>query len=102
MSLPIVIIGNGIAANTAASEIKRFNSQAQIIMVSEETLPAYSACVLPNYLCHEISREKVFLKKMADYNADNIKAIFGQKAFEIDTDKNEVHLETRKLLVLGL
>lgn len=88
----IVIIGNGIAANTAASTIRRLNNHAKITMISAETSPLYSACILADYLAGDIQREALFLKKFEDYARENTDVFWG-RATEIDIANNKVYLE---------
>ena len=65
--MKVVIIGNGIGGFSVASNLRRMNNQANITMISNETTPLYSACVLPDYLSGKISREKTFVKTQKDY-----------------------------------
>jgi len=93
----IVIIGNGIAGNTAALRVRELNPRAEVIILSEEPFPLYSACVLTDYLGHEIDRERVFVKRLADYSKRGIKVLFGQKATALDIWEREVLLETENV-----
>ena len=94
MRMRVVIIGNGIAANTAASTVRRLDSQAEVVLVSEERVPLYSACVLADYLGEEIDRDRVFLKKAADYSEQGLKTLFDQKATALDISNKRVFLDT--------
>ncbi len=78
----IVIIGNGISGNTALEAIQKYNSSSELVMISEEPYPEYSACVLPHYVSGDISRKKVFLKSLKDYNG--VKIRFGVRVEKID------------------
>lgn len=89
-----VIIGNGIAGNSAASTIRRLNKEADITIISEETYPLYSACVLANYVSGETGRERIFLKAFPDYLQENIQLISGQKAIALDVGRKRVILES--------
>jgi len=94
----VVIIGNGVAANAAAAVIRKINSITPITMISQEAFPEYSACVLSKkYICGEMDREDVFLKKPEDYEKQNIKTLFGQKVTRIDSEKKEVILRNQKV-----
>ena len=94
----VVIIGNGIAGNTAAAAIREYDAQARITMISDEAVPLYSACVLPNYLASEIERQRVFLKSFNDYAEQGIETILGQRAVEIDLERKRLLLENKNLL----
>ena len=90
----IVIVGNGVAGNSAAAAIRRVNREVAITMISREPFPEYSACVLSKkYLSAEMNREAVFLKHTGDYSKDKINTVFGQKVIGIDTKGKRVTLE---------
>ena len=86
-----IIIGNGVAGNSAASVIRKFGER--VTMISEEVSPEYSPCVFPNYLSGEIERQRVFLKSPKDYSEAGIRTIFGKKALGIDAKDRKVFLE---------
>jgi NADH oxidase (H2O2-forming) len=88
-----VIIGDGIAGHTAAHRIRRLNSEAKITVVSGESGPLYSACILAHYISGEIKRERVFLKKLADYSREGIRLISNCRAVEVDFEGKRVCLE---------
>ena len=87
----IVVIGNGVAGNSAASTASKFN--CEITIVSEETFPEYSACALPYYLSGEIARHYVFLKQDKRSSGNGIHTIFGKKVERIDVQNQEVIFE---------
>jgi len=90
----IVIIGNGIAANSAAQAIRKVNKKAAIPMISQEPLPLYSPAVLSKKLISsEIEIEKVFLKKLEHYTQENIDLFLGASAEVIDGQNKRVFLE---------
>lgn len=91
----IVVIGNGVAGNSAASIASKFN--CAITIVSEETFPEYSACALPYYLSGEIARQHVFLKQDKKDAGDGIHTIFGKKVERIDVGNQEVIFESEGL-----
>lgn len=93
--LHIVIIGNGVAGNSAASIIRQTDKEAAITMISHEPFPEYSACVLSKkYISGEMKRGEVFLKTFQDYSKENVTILFGQKVIKLDFLKKEVILET--------
>ncbi len=96
--LQIVIIGNGVAGNSAASAIRKNSKEATITMISQEPFPEYSPCILSKrYISGEMKKEDVFLKNFKDYSRDNIKILFGQKVTGLETQKKLVILETRSV-----
>jgi len=92
----VVIIGNGVAGNSAISAIREVDDNVEIIVISEEIFPEYSACVLPDYLSGEIKKERVFLKSLDDYSKDNVEAVFGYKVIAIDTHSKKLTLDTQR------
>jgi len=97
IAMSVVILGNGVAANAAASAITASGRDLPITMVSAEAHPHYSACVLPHYLSGEIARERVFLKTAADYAREGISTLFGHRAVAIDIGERRLLLEDRSL-----
>lgn len=93
----VIIIGNGIAANSAAQEIRKFSPRAEVILISEEPFPLYSACILPDYLGRKIERERIFLKKMADYSLHGIQALLGHKVTALHIHEKAVIQRGNKL-----
>ena len=92
--MKIIIIGNGVAGNSAAETVRAVNSQAEITLVSEEPYPEYSACVLCDYIAGELPRERVFLKKKKDYEKMGIDALLlGQRVEAIDPLNKRVVIE---------
>jgi NAD(P)H-nitrite reductase large subunit len=57
-----VILGNGIAGQTAAEELRRNDADASITIVAAEPYPLYNRVALPRYLRGQVRREKVFMR----------------------------------------
>jgi NADH oxidase (H2O2-forming) len=93
-----IIIGNGIAGNTAGSTIRRLNTQADITIISEEVYPQYSACALPPYLAGELRRHRLFLRTRKDYSREGIKLVRGQKVNRISAKDKTIFLDDRSLV----
>ncbi len=81
--MKVVIIGNGAAGNQAAETIRDLDQAAEILMISQEEFPAYSACALPDYLAGWIPRSGLFLKSAEDYADLGIKTLFGSRVGKI-------------------
>lgn len=95
--MKVIVIGNGVAGNVASSTIRRLDSHAEIVIVSEERHPEYSACALPHYLAGDLERQRLFLKTSKDYNREGIKTIFGQKVVAISPEDKRVFLDSKSL-----
>jgi NADH oxidase (H2O2-forming) len=95
ISKRIVIIGNGVAGNTACSVIKRVSSPTKITLFSKDSFRYYSACVLPNYISGEIPRERVFLKP--SFLTESIQLFLNEAVLGIDRERQEIISERRRV-----
>ncbi len=86
----IVIIGNGIAGNSAVSAIRSFDKDASITLISNETPPLYSPCAFYKCLSGEMEKDKLFLKKPEDYSEEGVRVILGQAASAVNVKTREV------------
>ncbi len=93
----IVIIGSGIAGDSAATTVRQLSSESRITIVSEDDEPLYSPCALPYYLAGHIGREKLYLKSLKDYSADGIDVLFGTRVTALDTQDKVVSLDSGTL-----
>ncbi len=73
-----VIIGGGVAGTTAAGELRKLDSSAEITLISEEQHPLYSRVLLPHYLLGKVERDRVFLKKETWYAEQEIEWLRGE------------------------
>ena len=96
--LKVVVIGNGIGGFSTASTIRHLDKQCAITVISTETNALYSACVLPDYISGEISRERVFVKSDKDYMDLGIHTLFGREVKEIDTTAPKVVMDNGESL----
>jgi NADH oxidase (H2O2-forming) len=94
----VVVIGNGIGGFISASTIRSLNNQCDITIISTEPHPLYSACVLPDYISGEISRERVFVKSDKDYRDLGIHTLLGREVKEIDTQAKKLVMDKGKPL----
>ncbi len=85
-----VVIGNGIAGNTAAEKVRELDPRAEITMVSDESESFYTACALPHYLSGDIKRNALFVKRRRDYQSHRIKPVFGCRVVALDTANKKV------------
>ena len=95
--MAIIVLGNGVAGNTAGSTIRLVDKKADITIVSEEAFPEYSACALPHYISGEFSRRRLFLRTKKDYATEKIKIVFGQKVTAINPESKTVSLDGKSL-----
>jgi NAD(P)H-nitrite reductase large subunit len=90
MSRRYVVLGNGIAGQTAAEELRKLDSEASIVMIAAERHPLYNRVALPRYLRGQVRREKVFMRTAEDYAKHNLEIHFETWATEVDTKSKVV------------
>ena len=84
MTRRYVILGNGIAGQTCAEELRKLDAEASIVMIAAERHPLYNRVALPRYLRGQVRREKVFMRTLEDYQKRNLEIHFETWATEID------------------
>jgi len=85
-----VVIGNGIAGQTCAEELRKLEPQSSIVMIAAEKHPLYNRVALPRYLRGQVRREKVFMRTPEDYQRQNLDIHFETWVTEIDTQSKVV------------
>ncbi len=93
----VVVIGNGIAGNSACVAIRELDSTVPITLVSAEDTPAYSACVLAYYLGGDIPRSRVFIRNPGDYERLGINRQLGQEVVGLDVKERKIFLSHKTL-----
>jgi NAD(P)H-nitrite reductase large subunit len=84
LSRRYVVLGNGIAGQTAAEELRKLDADASIVMIAAERHPLYNRVALPRYLRGQVRREKVFMRTTEDYTRQNLDVHFETWATEVD------------------
>ncbi|NQV88911.1 MAG: FAD-dependent oxidoreductase [Parcubacteria group bacterium] len=87
-----LIIGGGVAGTTAAGELRRLDSSAEITIVCDEHHPLYSRVLLPLYLNGKVERERIFLKKESWYADQEIEWLRGDVAVRLNVKNKFVEL----------
>ncbi|MFH1046189.1 MAG: FAD-dependent oxidoreductase [Candidatus Omnitrophota bacterium] len=93
-----LIIGGSAAGVSAAETLRKHDKKASITLVSDESLPLYSRCLLTYLIAGVISEEKLHFKNKDFYQANAIKTYLGKKALTIDRKKKTVNLEGKTTL----
>src|SRR5437879_13757731 len=84
MTRRYVILGNGIAGQTCAEDLRKADADASIVMIAAERHPLYNRVALPRYLRGQVRREKVFMRTVEDYAKHNLEIHFETWATEVD------------------
>ncbi|MFX1304025.1 MAG: NAD(P)/FAD-dependent oxidoreductase [Promethearchaeota archaeon] len=100
------IIGTGGAGISAAEAIRKYDQKSEIIMISKEDVPAYSACLLCHYILEEKERDKIFWKGKDFFNLMNINPILGKEVKNIQPESKKILVDSEsidydKLLIAG-
>ncbi|MCF8109275.1 MAG: FAD-dependent oxidoreductase [Desulfohalobiaceae bacterium] len=67
-----VIVGNGVAGTTAAENVRRFDPDGPITILTDEEMPFYYRLRLNEYLAGDVPEEKLFGKKEGWYQDNRI------------------------------
>ncbi|HBC93160.1 MAG TPA: hypothetical protein DCZ10_09770 [Pelotomaculum sp.] len=91
-----VIIGNSAAGVSAIKEIRNYDSQCSIILISKEDCKAYSPVLEPYYIAQKIDRCGMFFVDDNFFEDYNVSPLLGIKAIEVDPIAKQVKLENGK------
>ncbi len=86
----IVIIGNGVAATTAAATIRHYDTESSLTMLSDEGTPFYSRPRLIEYLAGTASFEKIVIRDSAWYEKNKITLLRDAKVDRVNPARHEV------------
>jgi nitrite reductase (NADH) large subunit len=79
-----VIIGNGVAGTTAAANIRKFDVEGKIIILSDEPYPFYSRIRLPEYICNDVDEKGLIIRKNTWYEENRIDLFLNNAVTDID------------------
>jgi nitrite reductase (NADH) large subunit len=82
-----LIVGNGVAGTTAAQEIRKMDSDGNITIVTEESLPFYSRIKLPEYIAGAVDSSDLVVRKEQWYEERQINLKTGARISDIDHNK---------------
>ncbi len=85
-----IIIGNGIAANTAAENIKRIEPDSHVIMFSREKHFFYYTPALPEFISGEKKINNITIHNEKWYADNKIEIHLNSTVTDIDTDSKTV------------
>jgi NAD(P)H-nitrite reductase large subunit len=85
LSRRYVVIGNGIAGQTCAEELRARDSECSIVMLAAERHPLYNRVALPRFLRGQVREEKVMMRSVEDYQKRGLEIHFETWATEVDT-----------------
>src|SRR3989475_3967074 len=84
MTRRYVVLGNGIAGQTCAEELRARDPDCSIVMLAAERHPLYNRVALPRFLRGQVREEKVLMRTVEDYQKRGLEIHFETWATEID------------------
>jgi len=85
-----VIIGNGVAGTTAAVNIRKFDNENKIIIISAERYPFYSRIRLSEFFSNAVDDKDLIIKKDTWYIANRIDLVLNTVVTDIDVPGKKV------------
>ena len=87
----IVIIGGGAGGLTTASNIRKYDKNAEITVITMDKDIAYSPCAIPYVLCGEVECfDDIIMHQPEDYLERDINIITRAEVFKVDSEKNKI------------
>ena len=88
----VLILGNGAAGSSAAFAARKTGPDLDILVLSKEKEPVYSAPALPDLLSGELARENVYVRTWDEYEKAGISVLYGDEAVAADPEAKTVTL----------
>ncbi len=85
-----IIIGNGIAGTTAAEEIRKHDSDGEINLITNESLPLYSRIRLPDFISGKAGEKELIIKDNNWHDKNRIKLITQVEVQSVDFESKKV------------
>jgi len=79
-----LIIGNGVAGNAAAENIRKYDPEGKIAVFSRESRPFYYVPALPSYLAGEKGADQITLHQQSWYDQRRIDLYLDTRVTQID------------------
>ncbi len=88
----VVIIGGGAGGLTTASNIRKYDENAEITVITRDKHIAYSPCAIPYVLCGEVNCfDDIIMHQPEDYLERDIKVITRAEVLEVIKNENKIH-----------
>ncbi|HZE20706.1 MAG TPA: FAD-dependent oxidoreductase, partial [Desulfobaccales bacterium] len=91
-----LIIGNGVAGNAAAENIRKYDPEGKIVVFSRESRPFYYVPALPEYLAGAKSADQVVIHPQKWYDQHRIELHLKTTVAKIDPDQKVVETDRGK------
>lgn len=93
-----IIVGNGIAGLSAATEIRAKDKSGKILIISKENYPTYWRTRLSDLISKDFEKESTLVKKEKWYEDNNIEEKLDCEVLKIDKENKKVILENNEEL----
>jgi nitrite reductase (NADH) large subunit len=88
-----LIIGNGVAGNTAAENIRKHDPAGKIVVFSRESRPFYYVPALPSFLAGEKTADQIIIHHQGWYDQHRIDLYLDTRVTQIDADRKSVETD---------
>ncbi|HML06159.1 MAG TPA: FAD-dependent oxidoreductase [Methanobacterium sp.] len=89
--MKVVIIGGGAGGLSTASNIRKYDEDAEITVITRDEHIAYSPCAIPYVLCGEVDCfEDIIMHQPGDYLEKAINVITKAEVHEVSSEDNKV------------
>ncbi|MGO8762002.1 MAG: NAD(P)/FAD-dependent oxidoreductase [Desulfobaccales bacterium] len=88
-----LIIGNGVAGNTAAENIRKHHPEGKIAVFSRESQPFYYVPALPEYLAGAKTADQIIIHPQSWYDRHRIDLHLNTRITRIDPDQKFVETD---------
>jgi NAD(P)H-nitrite reductase large subunit len=97
--MEIVIIGNSAAAIGAVEAIRKKDRTVPITIISDEPHSVYSRPLISYLLSGEIKLDQIFFRPKDFYKKNNVQALLGKCAVNVDFEKKTIQLRDGKKIL---
>ncbi len=91
-----LIIGNGVAGNAAAENIRKHDPEGKIVVFSRESRPFYYVPALPAFLAGEKAADQIILHHQSWYDQHRIDLYLDTRVTQIDAAQKFVETDQGK------
>ncbi|MGF7117440.1 FAD-dependent oxidoreductase [Methanobacterium oryzae] len=89
--MKIIIIGGGAGGLTTASNIRKYDENAEITVITRDEHVAYSPCAIPYVLSGEVDCfDDIIMHEPEDYLEKNITIITRAEVLEVSSSENKI------------
>jgi nitrite reductase (NADH) large subunit len=90
--MKIVIIGNGIAGQIVAQNIRKKGKDFEIVMISRENHPYYSRIFLPHFISGDRTKKQLYQRDLDWYDKNKIQLLLNTEVAKINPQKKYIEL----------